>query len=55
MAKETVKPFLVQEILKNPELGDILKEDIIKDDKVKENNKEIKEKEVIKDDREMDF
>lgn len=54
-AKETVKPFLVQEILKNPELGDILKEDIIKDDKVKENNKEIKEKEVIKDDREMDF
>lgn len=54
-AKETVKPFLVQEILKNPELGDILKEDIIKDDKVKENNKEIKEKEVAKDDREMDF
>lgn len=54
-AKETVKPFLVQEILKNPELGDILKEDIIKDNKVKENNKEIKEKEVIKDDREMDF
>ena len=54
-AKETVKPFLVQEILKNPELGDILKEDIIKDDKVKENNKEIKEKEVTKDDREIDF
>lgn len=54
-AKETVKPFLVQEILKNPELGDILKEDIIKNDKVKENNKEIKEKEVAKDDREMDF
>lgn len=54
-AKETVKPFLVQEILKNPELGDILKENIIKDDKVKENNKEIKEKEVAKDDREMDF
>lgn len=54
-AKETVKPFLVQEILKNPELGDILKENIIKDDKVKENNKEIKEKEVTKDDREMDF
>lgn len=39
----------------NPELGDILKENIIKDDKVKENNKEIKEKEVAKDDREMDF
>lgn len=54
-AKETVKPFLVQEILKNPELGDILKEDIIKNDKVKENNKEIKEKEVAKDDREIDF
>lgn len=54
-AKETVKPFLVQEILKNPELGDILKEDIIKVDKVKENNKEINEKEVAKDDREMDF
>lgn len=54
-AKETVKPFLVQEILKNPELGDILKENIIKNDKVKENNKEIKEKEVAKDDREMDF
>lgn len=54
-AKETVKPFLVQEISKNPELGDILKENIIKDDKVKENNKEIKEKEVAKDDREMDF
>lgn len=54
-AKETVKPFLVQEILKNPELGDILKEDIIKDDKIKENNKEVKEKEVAKDDREMDF
>lgn len=54
-AKETVKPFLVQEILKNPELGDILKEDIIKDEKVKENNKEIGEKEVTKDDREMDF
>lgn len=54
-AKETVKPFLVQEILKNPELGDILKEDIVKNDKVKENNKEIKEKEVAKDDREMDF
>lgn len=54
-AKETVKPFLVQEILKNPELGDILKEDIIKDEKVKENNKEIGEKEIIKDDREMDF
>ena len=54
-AKETIKPFLVQEILKNPELGDILKENIIKDDKVKENNKEIKEKEVAKDDREMDF
>jgi hypothetical protein len=54
-AKETIKPFLVQEISKNPELGDILKENIIKDDKVKENNKEIKEKEVAKDDREMDF
>ena len=54
-AKETVKPFLVQEILKNPELGDILKENIIKNDKIKENNKEIKEKEVAKDDREMDF
>lgn len=54
-AKETVKPFLVQEILKNPELGDVLKEDIIKNDKVKENNKEIKEKEVTKDDREIDF
>lgn len=54
-AKETVKPFLVQEILKNPELGDILKEDIVKDDKFKENNKEVKEKEVTKDDREMDF
>lgn len=54
-AKETVKPFLVQEILKNPELGDILKENIIKDEKVKENNKEIGEKEVTKDDREMDF
>ena len=54
-AKETIKPFLVQEILKNPELGDILKENIIKNDKVKENNKEIKEKEVAKDDREMDF
>lgn len=54
-AKETVKPFLVQEILKNPELGDILKEDIIKVDKVKENNKEINEKEVAKDDREMNF
>ena len=54
-AKETIKPFLVQEISKNPELGDILKEDIIEDEKVKENNKEIKEKEVAKDDREMDF
>lgn len=59
-AKETVKPFLVQEILKNPELGDILKEDIlkediIKDDKIKESNKEVGEKEVTKDDREMDF
>ena len=54
-AKETVKPFLVQEILKNPELGDILKEDIIKDEKVKENNKEIGEKEVTKDDKELDF
>lgn len=49
----------VQEILKNPELGDILKEDIIKDEKVKET----KEKEEIekssnkedKDDKEMDF
>lgn len=58
-AKETIKPFLVQEILKNPELGDILKEDIIKDEKVKET----KEKEEIekssnkedKDDKEMDF
>lgn len=58
-AKETIKPFLVQEILKNPELGDILKKDIIKDEKVKET----KEKEEIekssnkedKDDKEMDF
>lgn len=58
-AKETIKPFLVQEILKNSELGDILKEDIIKDEKVKET----KEKEEIekssnkedKDDKEMDF
>ena len=58
-AKETIKPFLVQEILKNPELGDILKEDIIKDEKVKETKeKEEIEKSSNKDDKvdkEMDF
>lgn len=55
-AKETIKPFLVQEILKNPELGDILKEDIIKDEKVKETKeKEEIEKTSNKDDKEIDF
>ena len=55
-AKETVKPFLVQEILKNPELADILKEDIIKDEKVKETKeKEEIEKSSNKNDKEIDF
>lgn len=55
-AKETVKPFLVQEILKNPELADILKENIIKDEKVKETKeKEEIEKSSNKNDKEIDF
>ncbi len=55
-AKETVKPFLVQEIIKNPELADILKEDIIKDEKVKETKeKEEIEKSSNKNDKEIDF